>query len=306
MESPVNLKQLEVFLAVAESGSFSRGAEATFITQSTVSQHISSLEQEFGLRLFDRTGKGALLTEGGKLLAEYAGRLLHDARAIESAMSRFRGIEDALLKVGASNIPGSYMVPAALPLLFASFPGMRLAIVQTDSGDILERLSREEVEIGVVGSTFAREGFRFTPLGHDEILLVVPSRHRWQGRAAIQCEELADEPVVMRESGSGTGNTVSSALLRAGFDPLRMRVRAILGGNEAVKHAVAGGVGVAFVSALSVRGELARGELVAVEVAGVRIVRSFFLAVRDGRELSPAATAFAGIMQELYGESVDG
>ena len=306
MGSAVNLKQLEVFLAVAETGSFSRGAEVTFITQSTVSQHISSLEQEFGLRLFDRTGKGALLTEGGKLLAEHAGRLLHDARAIESAMNRFRGVEDTLLKVGASNVPGSYMVPAALPLLFARFPGMRLALVQTDSGDILEKLAREEVEIGVVGSTFAREGFRFTQLGHDEIQLVVPARHPWQGRGAVRCEELADEPVVMREPGSGTGNTVSEALAQAGLDPARLRVRAVLGGNEAVKHAVAGGVGVAFVSALSVRGELERGELVKVDVEGVRIVRSFFLAVRDGRELSPAATAFAGIMQEIYGEVVDG
>lgn len=298
----MNLKQLEVFLAVAETGSFSRGAEKSFITQSTVSQHISSLEQEFGLRLFDRTGKGALLTSGGRILAENARRLLKDARGVEEAIRRFKGVENVVLNVGGSNVPGSYMIPAALPLLFGRFPGMRVVLVQAGSREILNLLEREEIESGVVGSTFAAEGFTFIPLGNEEIRLVVPGGHRWQGRAMVTCGELAEEPFVMRESGSGTGRTVSNALMKAGVDPARLRVKAFLGSNEAVKRAVAGGVGVTFVSPMSIQGELARGELVEVAVEGVRIVRGFFLAQLAGRELSPAAAAFAEVMRELYGD----
>src|SRR6266567_3881682 len=93
----LNLKQLEVFIKVAESGSFSKGAEATFITQSTVSQHILALENEFGLKLLDRTGKGALLTEGGKLLLDRARRLVDYAREIPLALGRFKGVEEATL-----------------------------------------------------------------------------------------------------------------------------------------------------------------------------------------------------------------
>src|SRR5665647_55572 len=128
MGARMNLKQLEVFIKVAECGSFSRGAEATFITQSTVSQHISALESEFGLKLLDRTGKGALLTEGGKLLLDRARRLVDYSREIPIALGRFKGIEEAALQIAGSGIPGEYMIPAALPLLISRFPGITLIL----------------------------------------------------------------------------------------------------------------------------------------------------------------------------------
>src|SRR5512139_457275 len=124
----MNLKQLEVFLAVAESGSFSRAAEMSFLTQSTVSQHISSLEIEFDLKLFDRTGKGAMLTEAGKLLLLHANRLAAEARDIRVSLNRFKGLEKALLRIGGSNIPGSYMIPDFLPLFLQINPGVTIIL----------------------------------------------------------------------------------------------------------------------------------------------------------------------------------
>src|SRR5512146_281394 len=143
----MNLKQLEVFVAVAETGSFSKGAEATFITQSTVSQHISALEQELGVRLLDRTGRGALLTPGGSILLEHARRVLAATGEIGRAMDRFKGVEDTVLTIGGSNVPGNYMIPDALPLVRARFPGLKITLLQGDSRDIIERLGREEVEV---------------------------------------------------------------------------------------------------------------------------------------------------------------
>ena len=125
----MNLKQLEVFLAVAESSSFSRGAEATFITQSTVSQHISALEQEMGIRLLDRTARGALPTEAGKILLVHALRIVAEMHGIPPAINRFKGLEDVSLTVGASNIPGDYMIPEALPNLLKRFPGLAITVV---------------------------------------------------------------------------------------------------------------------------------------------------------------------------------
>lgn len=298
----MNLKQLEVFLAVAESGSFSRGAETTFITQSTVSQHISALEKEFGVKLLDRTGRGALLTEGGKVLLQHARRIIADARGIELTMGRFKGVEDVTLSVGGSNIPGSYMIPAAIPSLLERFPGLRITLLQGDSRETLERIAREEVELGIIGSRFAEEGFTFIPLGRDEIRLVVSRQHRWRRRKAVNPEELLEEAFILREPGSGTGKTVRDALAKAGVSPARLKVRAWLGSNEAVKHAVRGGLGISFLSEVSVRRELERGELAEVRVRGVEISRQFYLASRAGRELSPAATAFAGVMEESYGK----
>src|SRR5512138_372746 len=138
----MNLKQLEVFLAVVESGSFSRGAEATFITQSTVSQHISALEQELGIRLLDRTGKGTTPTVAGKILLDHARRIVSEMRGIAPAINRFKGLEDVSLTVGASNIPGDYMIPIALPTLLKRFPRLAITVVQGDSREVLNGLAR--------------------------------------------------------------------------------------------------------------------------------------------------------------------
>jgi LysR family transcriptional regulator, low CO2-responsive transcriptional regulator len=298
----MNLKQLEVFINVAESGSFSKGAEATFITQSTVSQHISALESEFGIKLLDRTGKGALLTEGGKILLEQARRLVEHAREIPLALGRFKGIEEAVLRIAGSGIPGEYMIPASLPLLISRFPGLTLVLVQGDSREVLAKLLAEEVEFGVVGGWLAEDGLEFTPFASDELVLIAPPGHRWSQGSPILLEELLRETFVLRERGSGTGKAASDALWEAGIDPSRLRVAAHLGSNEAVKRAVMAGVGVSFVSAISVQRELEHGALVQVSVTGVAIRRQFYLAKRKGRELSPAALAFAAVLTELYGD----
>lgn len=297
----MNLKQLEVFLAVAESGSFSRGAEATFITQSTVSQHIAALESELGVRLLDRTSRGALLTEGGKVLLEHARRVVTGTREIEEAIRRFKGLDEVVLRVGASTIPGDYMVPAALPQFLDRHPAVRLTLLQGDSRDILDKISGELVELGIVGSQFDEEGITFAPLGRDEIKVVAGSAHPLAGRGTITLDELLQQRFIMREAGSGTAKTVREALVRAGAAADRLDTRAALGSNEAVKAAVAGNLGIAFLSEISIRRELLRGELVELTVAGLAISRTFYLATRSGRELSPAALAFVGLLEEIYG-----
>ena len=296
----MNLKQLEVFLAVADSGSFSRGAEATFITQSTVSQHIAALESELGVKLLDRTGRGALPTEGGKLLLEHARRVVAGAREIELTMRRFRGLEEAELRVGGSNIPGDHMIPEVLSLFLARHPGVRLTLLQGDSREILDRVAREEVEIGIIGSRFDDEGFSFTPLGSDEIRLIAGSTHPLAGTGAIGLDTLACQEFIMREPGSGTARTITEALAGAGIAAGGLAVRASLGSNEAVKHAVACGLGLSFLSEISVRRELARGDLVEIPVEGLTISRHFYLVQRTARELSPAARAFADLMVEQF------
>ncbi|MBJ6723855.1 selenium metabolism-associated LysR family transcriptional regulator [Geomesophilobacter sediminis] len=297
----MNLKQLEVFLAVADSGSFSKGAEATFITQSTVSQHILALEEEFGLKLFDRTGKGALLTEGGKILMERARRLCDYAHEIPTAMERFKGVEEAFLKIAGSSIPGEYMIPAALPLLIRRYPGLSITILQGDSKEVLERLLSEQVEFGVVGGYFAEDALEFTPLDKDEIILVAAAGHRWAGAGTIVMSDLLQERFVVREAGSGTAQAAFEALREAGVDAEAIRIAARLGSNNAVKRAVMEGVGVSFLSAVSVERELSQGALVRVPVQGITINRQFYLVQRKGRDLSPAARAFAEVMRELYG-----
>lgn len=299
----MNLRQLEVFIAVADCKSFSRGAEVTAVTQSTVSQNILALEEEFGLRLFDRTGKGALLTEGGKVLLEQAKLLLNRAAEIPAVMERFKGVAAAKLRIAGSSIPGEYLIPAALPLLISRYPGLDITLSQGDSQQVHEWLVAEQVELGVVGGHFPGDKLEFTELCTDEIVLVVPREHRWAGGGEIRVEELLTEPFVLREAGSGTGQQSDLALRSAGINLANLRKAAILGSSQAVTQAVIAGAGVAFVSAISVKDELARGLLARVPIRDITITRQFFLVKRKGRQLSPAASAFAEVMLATYGES---
>jgi len=302
MEPAMNLKQLEVFISVAETGSFSKGAEAAFLTQSTVSQHISALEEEFGLRLLDRTAKGALLTEGGKLLLERARRLVKYAQEIPVELKRFKGVEQAHLEIAGSSIPGEYIIPSALPLLIERYPGLAIVLVQGDSREVLEKLASEEVELGVVGARFDDQNLEFVPFATDELVLIAAAGHSWAGRAGISVAELMGERFVLREAGSGTGKASAEALRGAGIETAALTVAAWLGSNEAVKRAVMAGIGVSFISAISVQRELAQGALIQVPVDGICIKREFYLVSRKGRELSPAAIAFSSVLRERYAQ----
>lgn len=294
----MNLRQLEVFLAVADSGSFSRAAEAVLLTQSTVSQHVAALEEELGTPLFDRTGRGAELTEGGVLLQRHARRVTAECQALRHALAEFCGSENQQLVVGASNIPGTYLLPGLLGRFALRHPGVTLQLVSGDSREIVAQLVQRRLALAVVGDRLADESLTFVPLLHDALQLVVGPGHPWRGRRRVTLAELSAEPLLVREEGSGSGRATREALQQAGHDLQRQRLRASLGSNEAVKQGVIDGAGVAFLSSLSIRRELEHGELAALTVEGVEIRRALWLVTRRDRALSPAAQAFIRLLEE--------
>ena len=296
----MNFKQLEVFVAVAESRSFSKGADAACISQSTASQHIAALEEACGVRLLDRTGKGAVPTEAGKLLLQHGRKLLSVMKKTESALAQFVRGDEAELAVGGSTIPCTYLLPRIIKRLMASAPTLVIRTRQGDSREVVQLLVREEVEVAVVGSLADNDALTFEPLTKDSIRLVVGRHHPWYGVDRLTLDDLPTEPLVLREEGSGTGRAVHEALHGAGLDPGRLRVRAWMGSSEAVKQAVMLGIGASFLSDLSVLSELERAELTVVDITGVSIERMFYLARRRGRELSPAAKAFCAAARDLF------
>lgn len=296
----MNLRQLELFVAVVEQGSVSRGAERVLRTQSTVSQQLAALEVEVGLRLLNRTSRGVEPTVAGRLFLVRARQVLHEIDAMNTAMQVFRGSHDVVLSFGASNIPATYLIPRLLPELARRHSGITLDVHSADSRAILDQLLTGIFELAVVGSHFDLAGCEFLPLTTDLLVLVVAPGHPWSRFDTIALDELCNEPLLLRESGSGSGQALQAALQREGLDSGRLKVGARLGSNEAIKEAVAGGCGGAFLSELSIRREVARGELVVVAVAGFVVTRRLWLVRRSGRTLAPAAETVAALLQELY------
>lgn len=296
----MTLKQIEVFLAVADTRSFSKGAEKSCITQSTASQHIQSLEEELGIKLFDRGRSGALLTEAGKLFFERARRITGECEASLSAIRRFRGMEDVVLRVGASNIPGTNLIPAILGQFLREYPGVRLEVLQGDSRSVLQQLANEEIELGFIGGRYDDDEVEFEAMGEDAIICTVSPDLVTSGKYSLSQAELCKVPLVVREQGSGTQKAVYEALAGTWIGKETLHVVAVLGSNEAVKRAILDGTGYAFVSRMTVAEEIANGLLVDIRVPGLNITRKFFAARRAGRELSPAATAFQELMMNRW------
>lgn len=296
----MNLRQLDLFVAVAETKSFSRGAEIICLTQSTVSQHIAALEDEVSTRLFDRTQQGALLTAGGKVFLRHARRILSERDQLYQGMANFNGLTGGELLIGASNIPANHLIPAILPQLAALHPGVSITMQSGDSQKVLDRLLNAEVELAVVGGHSENRKLEFEELASDLLILIVGRTHLWYGQGMISLDDLLTQPLVVREQSSGSEQALLRELQRINFNPAKLQIAARLGSNEAVRQVVSSGYGCAFVSERSVQRELESGELWQVSVGGMRVERRFWLASLRGRTVSPAAQAVIDLLLATY------
>jgi DNA-binding transcriptional LysR family regulator len=199
--------------------------------------------------------------------------------------------------VGASTIPAAFLIPDLLGQFSVAWPGVRLELLQGDTREILRLLQSDTIELAVVGGQFDAGAVAYEELGSEQIKLIALPEQVTSPEISVQ--QLRALPLVLREPGSGTRLAVDSVLHQAGVDPRKVRVVAQLGSSEAVRRAVLSGAGYAFLSTLAVRHELADGTLTAVEIAGIEIRRSFYLAWRKGKSLSPAAEAFMATMRKL-------
>jgi DNA-binding transcriptional LysR family regulator len=172
--------------------------------------------------------------------------------------------------------------------------------LQGDSRETLERLTRGEIEIGIIGTLFDEGEVEFRPLGQDRIVLVVKADHPWANRNSVRLNELLNERYIIREAGSGTEKTVREALAKSGVENSLIKVQASLGSNEAVKQAVAAGIGAAFISEMSIRREVAQRDVSKVKIKGLTITRRFYLITRKRRDVSPPARAFADLLLDMY------
>jgi len=293
----VDLRQLEIFVKVAELGSFSRAAEALFLTQPTVSEHIRTLEDELGVRLLDRLGRGAAVTKGGALLLSHAQRMLALAREARQAMESFQGRMSGELLVGASTIPGEYILPALIGRFKEKFPDIAITLLIGDSQAVTEWVAEGRAEIGVVGARSTHRGIEFRELMPDDIVLIVSSTHPWHGRKQVTLEELRGEPLLLRERGSGTRGALETALREAGADIAAFRVVGEMGSTQAIKQAVKAGVGVSLVSRRAVEEESRAGSVWYLRVTDLKVTRAFHLATNRERSRSPLAEAFRAFVE---------
>jgi len=290
---PLSIRQLGVFVALIDKGSFTLAARHLGLSQSTVSGHVADLERRLGVRLVERDRGGVRPTAAGQALVRPAREVLQAERGARMAVAELAGLLRGDLLVGGSTIPACYVLPDLVARFHEEHPQVSLRLVTGDSRQIAERVRAADIEIGVIGAAPDSPDLQSDEIGEDRLVLIAPPDHALARKKAVAAADLLQFPFVTREEGSGTRASADAALGELlGEAMAERRVACEVGSTEAVKAAVRAGVGIAFISDLAVTEEIATKRLAAVNVRGFQVVRPFYLVSRKESLLSPAARAF--------------
>ena len=289
----MDIRKLDVFCKVVELKSFTRAARAVLLSQPTVSDHIRQLEEELGQKLVDRLGREAEPTPAGRLLYDYASRILRLQQETLEALARFGGRLSGETTIGASTIPATYILPALVGTFRAAHPEVTVSVRISGSHEIARKVLAGEYDLGLVGAVWNERGLDWTELFTDTLVLVARPDHPLAGRGPVTLDDLCGQDYVGREPGSGTRKVVGALLEAAGRRETDLHQVALFGANEAVREAVKAGVGVSMLSRRSVAADLAAGTLVEIFLVGVSGERPFYLLRRKNRQLPPSAAALA-------------
>ena len=287
--------QLITFATVAEHGNISRAAVALHLSQPAVSGQLRQLQDEFGEPLYQRDGRGVRLTAAGEQLAVYATRIRETFAQAHAYRNALRGMESGTLRIGASTTPASYLLPYLIAEFHRQYPEVTIHTVGGNTTEVVAALGSLEIAMieGPVGSDLS-PGTEVTPWREDEIVAIAPSGHPLAIAASdATLDALCASPLVLREEGSGVRQLVERACARAG---VQMRVALEIAGVEGVKEAVRAGMGIGFVSAMSMRHE--DGALRRVRVSPEPLTRRFSILMPHGAAPSRVAARFYALCLE--------
>jgi len=297
----MNFNHLFLFRAVAEAGSFSRAGETVHISQPAISMQVAELEAQLDLTLFHRLPRGVKLTAAGQLLFGYAQRLGALADEAQSAMAEVKGVRRGRLSIGASTTIGVYLLPDLLGEYRRRYPDIDLRFDIANTEEIENRLVDGILDAGLTeGLPPNRDDLESVIFLRDELVPIVRPDHLrlYAGSEPLTLRELCTEPIILREPGSGTREVVEGALTKR-----RQKLKhivMILGSTEAIKRAVAAGLGVAIVSHLTIQAELVLGRLAILPVRGFQVSRPLLRLCCRNRAQDPATLAFLALLNQRY------
>lgn len=300
----MNLKQLEAFVRVSERRSFSKAAKELFLTQPTVSAHISSLEKELDARLFVRNTKEVDLSEEGKKLYEYAKQMVNLERKIEDAFMEGNKREQQCITIAASTIPAQYLLPRVLAVFNEKYPNEQFKISETDSAQVVEQVLNRTIDIGFTGTVLEKRHCAYIPFYKDELMIITPNQEKYREYQEKDGKTswLVGESFIMREEGSGTRKEAEKQLRRSGIDVSALNIVASIENQETIKRSVENGMGISIISRLAAQKEIEEGALLGFELPFKDRVRNINIVYNKGIRLSGITERFIRTVREVYCE----
>lgn len=296
----MNLKQLEAFVQVSESGSFSKAAKELFLTQPTISAHISSLEKELNVRLFIRNTKEVSLSDDGKDLYRYAKQITDLEKAIEERFYMDSDDGKHFITIAASTIPAQYLLPKVLMCYRERHPKEQIKIMETDSSEVVTQVVDHMVDVGFTGTVLEKKHCKYIPFYKDELAVITPDTPEYrilkeQNRDDI--DWIKRKPLILREEGSGTRKEAEKQLKNAGISMEDLDIVASIANQETIKKSVKQGMGITVLSRLAAEDE---DGLLIFPIPGADEGRDINLVYNKNYQMTRSADRFIRIVKEVY------
>lgn len=284
----VTLRQLKVFETVARHGSFTRAAEELFLSQPTVSMQVKQLAEAVGQPLFEQVGRKMYLTHIGEELHRTCQAMFETWNRFEMAAADMKGLKKGRLRL-ACVTTAKYFLPRLLGPFCERYPGIDVKLEVANREAVIERLARNEDDLYIMGSPPPQFDIASHPFLENPLVAIAPRHHPLAGKRRIPLAEFASERMLLRERGSGTRTATERYFREHGIE---LRSRMELGSNEAIKQAVAGGLGVTVMSQHTLSLEPMQGQLSVLNVEGFPIMLAWYAVYPGNKQLSVVAQTF--------------
>ena len=292
----------EIFIGVAFHLSFSKASQTLFISQPAISKHIKALEDFYKTTLFERKGSSIVLSEAGKVLNKRLREAKHIQKQLEFEMSTLKDQFQAKgqLKLGASTTVALYILPRILSAFHQSFPNVQISLLNRNTDTIIKALLDQDIDVGIVEGKNKISSILYQPFMQDEVVAVCSAKSEITQKASLHIEDLRNLPIALREQGSGTLAALKYALQKHRIKLSELKVGIRLAGTEALKNFLREDYCLGFLPKRSVLRELESGELVAVKIEKLQIIRDFFFIQRQGADNDELSKAFIRYAKMSY------
>lgn len=295
---------LKVFITVADKKNFSKAAKALNLTQPAISFQIQTLEQYYQTMLFDRVNRHVKLTEAGELLLEYALSMNDLQSQLERKMQQLTGHVKGTLMIGASRTVGEYIMPYIICAFKNEYTDVDITLEIYNTKHVEELVLSNHLDIGLVESQVKHDELMFQSILEDELVVVVPTTHPWAEREEVTLDELAGEPFIIREPGSGSRLVFEQALIDAEFDVESLNIIMEIGNITAIKSAIISGLGISVMSKWAAR-DMVEGKMASiVRIKDLKMPRRFNILLNENHFESEACSHFIHYLAEADLEKI--
>lgn len=298
----MNLKQLETFVEVAEGGSFSKAAKTLFLTQPTISAHISALEKELEVRLFVRNTKEVNMSDDGQKLYRYARQIVDLEKRIEEEFGAAKEEGRKCITIAASTIPSQYLLPKILIRFRERYPDEQLRVMEMDSSQVVDQVVSHVVDIGFTGTVLEKKHCKYIPFYKDDLVIIMPNTEKYRifKSNPKDISWVRQEAVILREEGSGTRKEAEKQLKSLGIRMADLNIVASIENQETIKKSVANGMGISILSRLATEDEVKEERILAIPIPYADDGRDINVVYNKNYQLPASAERFLKIVKEVY------